>query len=391
MSKAWISLLLASCLAGVFLVGCASKKTKPEAKSEVVQVPRQDQLAFERGMNHLGAERYVQALEAFDQVLESNPTSEFGLVTWFNKGAALEGLGKCREATKVYRKTLRMSNKRFRRIEAQSLFRLAYTYECLGDVPKQIASLRDAMRRRKFLSNEVSEAELPARLAAAYARSGNLKTAEVYFNQAQKGLLKIHQDAGDPFRRKEMLARTLYFMGRVQPDAKRISRQSKAYIGSLKYLQAYLLKSCEMSSQEWSPRAADNLVDAYEVVWQALKTPPRFKLQSKDRAEKEMALRRWQAQLARGTMDNIQSLKALRFPDPKEPLFVQGIFKEMERQERKLDAYLANLAGSTDLTPEAKQRQGIRRDGKVKSNPTLLEKKARQRSQLPAKKKKGGH
>lgn len=208
----WLS-LVALVIAALSLVSCASKQAKDstdEGESFESPVPPADQQAFERGMSHLEREEYELALEEFDRIIESNPSSEFHLVTLFNRGAALEGMGKCSESTKAYRQTLRLANKRYRRIEAQALFRLAYTYECLGDIPKQIASLRDAMRRRKFLSQEISAAELPARLAAAYARTGNLKTAEKYFAEAQKGLMLVHTEAGDPLQRKELLARTLF-------------------------------------------------------------------------------------------------------------------------------------------------------------------------------------
>ena len=379
-------------LLAIVLMGCAAKKTKPtplaEGEAYESPIPSADQQTFERGMGHLEKEEFELALEEFDRIISSNPTSEFHLVTLFNRGAALEGMGKCAEATKVYRQTLRRSHKRYRRIEAQSLFRLAYTYECLGDIPKQIASLRDAMRRRKFLSQEISAAELPARLAAAYARTGNLKTAEKYFAEAQKGLMQVHADLGDPLQRKELLARTLYFMGRVQPDPDRVSKLSEAYIGSLKYLQAYLLKSTEMASREWSPRAAENLVEAYKVIWLALERPPQLNADPKDKAVEETALRRWQAKLAQGAVNNIQSLRTLRFPDPKESVGVQDIFREMDKQERKLQAYLADLAVSTDLTPEAKKREGIKREGQVKTDESsALERKARKRYKLPSKKK----
>ncbi|MCB0384593.1 MAG: hypothetical protein KDD43_04300 [Bdellovibrionales bacterium] len=386
----WLS-LVALVIAALSLVSCASKQAKDstdEGESFESPVPPADQQAFERGMSHLEREEYELALEEFDRIIESNPSSEFHLVTLFNRGAALEGMGKCSESTKAYRQTLRLANKRYRRIEAQALFRLAYTYECLGDIPKQIASLRDAMRRRKFLSQEISAAELPARLAAAYARTGNLKTAEKYFAEAQKGLMLVHTEAGDPLQRKELLARTLFFMGRVQPDADRISRLSDAYIGSLKFLQAYLLKSTEMESKEWSPRAAENLVEAYRVIWLALEKPPQLNSDPKDKAVNESALRQWRANLARGAINSIQSLRTLRFPDPKESLGVQGVFNEMDRQERKLQAYLADLAVSTDLTPEAKTREGIRRDGRVKATESSpLERKAVKRYKLPQKKK----
>ncbi|MCC7405297.1 MAG: tetratricopeptide repeat protein [Bdellovibrionales bacterium] len=366
------------------LVGCTSSGSK-DANDEIYEnpVPVKHQQAFERGMAHLERNEFRLALKEFDAALQDNASSEFYLVTLFNKGAALEGLERCSEATNVYRQSLRLASKRFPRIEAHSLFRLAYTYECMGDVPKQIASLRDALRRKKFLYREISEAELPARLASAYARTGDLKSAEKYFEMAQKGLVQVHSDEGDPSRKKELLARTLYFMGRMQPKAEKVSELSEAYIGSLKYLQGYLLKSSEMDSKDWSLRAADNLVGAYEVIWQALERPPQIKQDQGDQALTQKATQEWKLKLAQGAIANIQSLRAMRFPDPKEPLVVQQIFREMETQERKLTAYLADLAVTTDLTPDAKKREGLKREGRVVSPNTSLESKAAPKAQKP--------
>lgn len=365
-------------------IGC-SRLSKPDTEASFESQTRDnDQTIFGTALKHMESEHFEAAIVELDKILKSDPNSEFGLVALFNKASALEGLEKCQEASVVYRQVVNLSGKKFPRIEAQSLFRLSYCFECLGQTVKQIASLKDALKRKKFLSSDVAEAELPARLAAAYAKNGDLKTAEKYFSLSQKGLKDIYRDGESPSNRKELLAKTLYFMGRVQPNLETLPEHANAYIGSLRYLQGYLLKSSEMGSRDWSPRASKNLKEAYVAIWQALNHPPSFS-KGTDEGEVENNLRMWKIRLARGILENIQILKSMRFPDPAEATEVQSIFSEIELQERKVEIYLADLAIGNDLTPDAKRREGLRRQGRIKTSRSILEKTSKSQGPLPKK------
>lgn len=365
-------------------IGC-SKVSRPDAENSF-ESPTEDsdQTIFGTALKYMANEHFEAAIVELDKILKGDPNSEFGLVALFNKASALEGLGKCQEASVVYRQVVNLSGKKFPRIEAQSLFRLSYCFECLDQTVKQIASLKDALKRKKFLSSDVAEAELPARLAAAYAKNGDLKTAEKYFFLSQKGLKDVYRDGESPSNRKELLAKTLYFMGRMQPNLETLPQHANAYVGSLRYLQGYLLKSSEMGSREWSPRASKNLKEAYGAIWQALNRPPNFS-HSKDEGEVENNIREWKTRLARGILENIQILKAMRFPDPAEAAEVQSIFSEIELQEKKVEIYLADLAVGNDLTPDAKRREGLRRQGRIKTSRSILEKTSNSQGPLPKK------
>jgi tetratricopeptide (TPR) repeat protein len=52
-------------------------------------------------------ERYEEALEAFDKVIELEPNH---IDAWNNKGAALHDLGKHEEAIKYFDKVIELSN-----------------------------------------------------------------------------------------------------------------------------------------------------------------------------------------------------------------------------------------------------------------------------------------
>ncbi|MCB0362613.1 MAG: hypothetical protein KDD35_07820, partial [Bdellovibrionales bacterium] len=367
---------------------CASPKpVEKSIESERDGSKEQETTTFNLGLEHLEKEHYQAAIIEFDKLLSENPQSEFELVALFNKASALEGLGKCEEAAELYRQIVRITGTKYQHIKAQSLFRLSYCFECLGQTRKQIASLKDAFKRKGNLPEEVGQAELPARLAAAYASLGNLKLAEKYFALAQKGLKASYSEKRNQNIRKNLLARTLFFMGRTQPKWPSSTHQAEAYMGSLKYLQGYLLKSAEMGSPEWSPRSAKNLIEAYEFVWKLLaQAPPFAENPKKDKPainsgaeDKELALhhqKKWQGRLALKAFENIQTLKNMRFPDANESQEVKGIFLEIDRQEKKLQAFLTELAPNNELTPTAQRKEGLLREGRIQSSPSILEKKS---------------
>lgn len=356
---------------------------------------------FQKGLAQLGNEQFEEAITTFNKILESYPHSEFSLVTLFNKASALEGLKRCEDAAKIYRQTVQLSGKKFPFIEAQSLFRLSYCYECLGDTAKQIASLKDSLMRRKYLPPEVVNAELPARLAAAYAKIGNRKYAEKYFNIAQIGLKRVHQGDMTATKKSELLARTLFFMGQMQPDPEEIAQHPESYLAALNFLQAYLLKSAEMRSQEWSPKASKNLKEAYFAIWDIREQPPQSNpvknydhLSSNkddpsqdDAGQTQSVKRKWQRQLAIKVVESIEKLKSLRFPDTDESPDVKGIFAEIEEQEKKWEIFLTQLAAENELTPDALRKEGLRRQGKVRSPASILERKSKTQGSLPPKKK----
>lgn len=367
------------------IVTSCSQLPKPNTEAGFEsQEKDNEQTTFKTALKYMESEHFEAAIVELDKILKDDPNSEFGLVALFNKASALEGLEKCQEASVLYRQVVNLSGKKFPRIEAQSLFRLSYCFECLGQTVKQIASLKDALKRKQFLTSDVAEAELPARLAAAYAKNGDLKTAEKYFSLSQKGLKDIYKDGESPSNRKELIAKTLYFMGRMQPNLETLPQHANAYVGSLRYLQGYLLKSSEMGSRDWSPRASKNLKDAYLAIWQALNHPPSFS-KSTDEGETENNLKMWKIRLARDILENIQILKSMRFPDPAEATEVQSIFSEIELQERKVEIYLADLATGNDLTPDAKRREGLRRQGRTKTSQSILEKTSKSQGALPKK------
>ncbi|HAG90636.1 MAG TPA: hypothetical protein DCL41_02120, partial [Bdellovibrionales bacterium] len=194
-----------------FMVGCSSK---PKSKGVLDGDPQRMQ-DFNEAMQDLSYENYASASSRFESLLNEKPVSELDLVIMYNSAVALEGLGNCQLAADRYRSVARVAIKRFEKIAALAVYRLGFAYSCLGDANKSIVAFLDAKKKSSYLPPDVSTAELPARLAAAYASVGRQKEALFYFNQASEGLKRILATAKRQESDVALAAKTLYAMGKL--------------------------------------------------------------------------------------------------------------------------------------------------------------------------------
>jgi tetratricopeptide (TPR) repeat protein len=301
---------------------------------------------FERGLKALEQEQYAQAAQIFDKLLVAKPATESDLVTVYNSGAAHEGLGHCLKSAERYREVVRASAGKFRLLEGQALFRLSLMYECLGQDTKTITSLLEARKKgREGLPFETLNAEIPSRLAAAYARIGNRQKALEYFGQASEGLKKMVAQTAN-HKQKELLGRTLYLMGQLNSAQRNGENDASTFMQSLSMQQPYLLQAIEMDYTTWSKKAADDLQKAYDNIWH-------YKF-SDDASKREFYTR---------GLQSIQELRKIRLPDS--PPSVNAVFAHLDKVEQQLHTELSKVAETNKLTPDAEKREGLKRTGRL--------------------------
>jgi tetratricopeptide (TPR) repeat protein len=325
------------------LSACASKAPKLEGTDAGAADAGNE---FQRGTAALEKEDYSTAADVFDHLLVAKPATEVDLITIYNSGNAYEGLGNCKKASERYREAVRSSAGKFTRIEAQSLFRLSLMYECLGQDTKTVTALLDTRKRAKELPIEIERAELPARLAAAYSRLGNRTKALEYFNQANSGLKAVLAKGSSARAQKDTLARTLYYMGHLNPAQKTGNADPNSYLQSLSMQQPYLLQAVEMGSRDWSHKAAEDLDYAYDNM-------TRFTLDSPQK-RREFFTRCLQV---------IAELRRIRLPDAGKA--EDDVFARVDSTERRIQIELASTGETTRLTPDAEKREGLRREGRL--------------------------
>lgn len=359
-SNKWI---LVSLIMSTFIfTNCASTPEPtqaPPSEGLLLNVDPKIEKSFTEGLTALENENYQRAADIFDSILVQNPASQFDLITLFNSAAAYEGMNRCAVAGKKYRQAARIAGNRFPRIEAQALYRLSYAYECLGYPEKMIASLLDVKRRGSVLAVETAKAEVPARLAAAYAQMGQMEAAKKYFDEAEKGIQVLRRTYSQRPDLEALLARTYYFMGKIQ-DRKGPRTEASAFFQGLRFQQTHLVKAVEMNEKLWSRKAADTLLEAYRDMWGYMKLARQQAAKSSYQDERKVVLS-W---IENGSQA-LAELKTLRFPGPSESPEAKRLFSQLQEEERRMQEFLSEFAPSHPLTPEAEKRQGLKREGKV--------------------------
>ena len=315
-------------------------------KEDVRDAPPPEQLpVFEQGVRALDREQYAEAARIFDRLLVTKPATEHDLVTTFNSASAYEGLGNCAKAGERYREVTRGSAGKFQRLESLAYFRLSLMYECLGQDVKAITALLDARKRGRDLPFATRHAEIPARLAAAYARIGNRKKALEYFAIANNGLKKIvSEETGK--KQQDILGQSLFLMGQLNPGQRRAEGNPKAFLQGLSMQQPYLLQAVELRHPTWSRKAAADLDLGYDNIW-------KFKF-SDPEAQNDYYVQAIQV---------VRELKRLKLPS--EDTGVGAIFAKADATESRLNIEISKVAESNRLTPEAEKRQGLRREGRL--------------------------
>lgn len=334
---------LVSCLTFALIAGCASKTQKVIEPTE--GTPEGN--TFERGLKALEQENYSEASRIFEGLLVSKPGSEFDLVALYNAGAAREGLQDCPKAAERYREVVRSSGGKFQRIEAQALFRLSLMYECLGQDTKALTSLLDARRRGKSLPFETLNAEIPAKLAAAYARVGNRTKALEYFNLASKGLKTLVAREGSSSQ-KETLSRTLYLMGQLTPAQRAGTAKADSFFQALGMQQPYLLQAAELGHAVYAKKAYEDLTLGYDMLW-------KMEFAESDR-QRDFYIRGLQA---------VKELRKIRLPTASPE--ASAIFAHLDKTELRLQTELAKFAETNKLTSEGEKREALKREGRLVS------------------------
>ncbi len=324
---------------------------------------------YKKGLEELYQNRYGRALEHFDSFLKSQPTSEYTQVAIFNSGRALEGLERWQEASERYRQVVQ-STHRAPRLQALALYQSSFSYEALGDEPRSVATLTDALNRAQHLPDRVASAELPARLASAYARVGNLEQAMKFYERAESGIARLkHQNSEG--KAPEWLAKTLYLMGRVSLNEFSWDEFEESLL-PVERAQFYLLQSVELEHPKWSDEATRELQRVYDQIYMLLKSPPVDEGEDRVLAEREAQKRQWD--LVDLTLGSIRKLRAAKPPAEKvaSPR-IEELYGYLATMEKRFTKILDQRPVGEGLTPEAKKRQESVR-GRVLTPDDRLEK-----------------
>lgn len=307
-----IPILLPAILAAL-LAGCSSvEKSITDAgralkiiDEPAARAPSEAPQAFRDALKLIDEKQFEQATLALASFLRAEPTSPWTQSATYHLGRAHEALGQWSDAIEKYRRVIASTEGRAPKLQAMSLYRLSFCHEALGDDQQTLADLHDLLKRSKALPRETQAAELPARLAGAYARVGNFHKAVEFYKEAEMGIARLKQESRE--RIPEWLPQTLFAMGSV--SSRNVSWEDfEAAIRPLARSQIYLLQAAELGQAPWADKAARDLIGTYSHLWKLIETPPEQKSSEPviaQRSTQEIQLRR-----AELLVENLRELQA---------------------------------------------------------------------------------
>ncbi len=301
-------------------LGCTHQQLIGNPALEIFQdmlLPTPDSAppSYKKGMQLLAAKKYEDALETLQKFLNDFGSTRWSQAAVINSGRALEGLNRWSEALQKYKEAVQSTQTRAPRLQAYALYRASYCYEALGDDQLTIAALLDLLQpnRAKYLNHEMTEAEVPGRLAAAYARVGATREANAFYARAEGAVQKMKASSHGKY--PEWLGETLYRMGKVPTEL--VSWESAAKVlRELEKTQKFALEAAALDQDPWSHEASQSLIGSYRDLFTVLQIPPYPKLDDLVLAKRDAQYSQWN--LASEMMDRLIRLKALQLPDSAE-------------------------------------------------------------------------
>ena len=361
-------------------VGCITAPKSQPLTTNDQEIIRE----FSRGNDLMTKGEYAAAAQLFDSLMVERHATEVDLIIVYNAASSYEAMGQCRQAGTRYRQVARGAAKKFQYLAALSLYRVGQMHMCLGQAEKALASYLDSWSRRQHLPLALASAELPARVATAYAILGNTEQAKKYFDISQKGLLQLQSQKFSGQQKAEILAKALYFMGQID-DLDPEVNSYKVYLKTLGDLQVYALKAVELTKEPWSTRSAAQIRIGYENVWSIIGS-----LEQTKSGKGELEIREVQKQqnwLVEEALANIEKLKAAQYPEDQNLPEVKKLMLQMDENKKRFKAYLSSGVLGNSLTEAAKRKQALKREGRVFNPDPILEEHAHRRSTvLPEKK-----
>jgi len=341
--------------------GCTSLKqgvVSMAAKTGIVehvttQAPAEAPQEYRRALLQMQEGKFQEAYDILSVYVQQNPTAAYTQSSELNMGRALEGLGRFSDAVTQYRKVAIATATVAPKLQAMALYRLSFCDEALGDDQQTVAVLHDLEGRAKFMSPEIVRAELPARLAAAYARVGNFSRAIEEYKKAENGINQLKRASQAQGGVPEWLPKTLYFMGSLA--ARHVGwTDFETALRPLARGQSYSLDASDLAIDPWSERASKDLISTYQDLWNAIQSAPL--LSGADPLLEQRAVQ--EAKWTRATLllESIKNLRVHKAPIATQTPQSQRIFDYLTILEGEISHILDERPAGEGLTPEAVAR-----------------------------------
>ncbi len=322
--------------------GCAQKEIRAVS-------PREKSL-YETGIKLHSDGAFKKSEESLTLLLKEFPVTRWLSSSYYVLGLDQEAQGNFPDAIENFRRVVDFYQGIHTRDEAEALYHMALSYDGLGDTPRnderQVLTLLQLQPGLKYLSLEISQAEWPARLAAAYAREGLTEQAKEYSLIAEKGLRRV-KASGKPNVQK-WLPKTYYSMGHI-PEAQlhfKTTSEITQFFILLDNSQGWLLLAAQSNATPWSVKASTELKDSYQKIWEFIDKLPALNeadpiLSAKQQQENQRAL----ASRLDTLLQNLKILRSPSIPEVPEDANVTDLFAFLQDVQKRVDI----LIGTRDV------------------------------------------
>ncbi|UOF00560.1 tetratricopeptide repeat protein [Bdellovibrio reynosensis] len=346
------------------LSGCGhfAKNNVEEEQAKAQRTAEENEIANAEKVLALG--RFEEARILFRDFSGRKPQSVFYQSARLGEAQALDGAGKHQEAINLYREIWLKTQTEQPQISALALYQMASAYEAMGDDVKTIATLMDAKKMGQHLPPETVLAEIPARLAAVYARLGREKEAVQYLNEAESGMNRYLQSAG-PNVKKEWIAKAYFQMGNITTN--QLSEDNfEQVVNSQKVVQAYLIKALKANDPTWSARAEQKLTETFRDLNRQLEV-----LNGQQK----------RADLGGSLLELMdQAILYKPYEEQKQNQYEERFFRQLAEIRKQSEHALYSGGESMVLTTESQKLNSLKRESKLTIKPLLPEK---EKSSIP--------
>lgn len=336
------------------LIGCFSLSPKPDNPPQISKKEsyENDDAFLQRIQGLLERKEYLSASNDIYQFLKVYPTSQHWYGILFAYGRAKEGIEDWSGALSVYKQIVERSTERQMEFVALAFYRMAYCYEVLLNNEKALAALQDASQLSSYLPLEISEAEIPARIASVYARMNQPVLADKFTQRAEKGISQVRavKKNADP----EWLSRTLIKMGGI--SLTQIDPESfQQNIFTLIRNQRYLIQAIELNHSNWAPDAERILINTYTNLWGFIEN---FQLPSSQDWEADLVNQaKMKADFISLFLEAIEKLKTFEAPEETTNFILTAkTYHQVKMLEQKATALLEQELLKRPWTPGIKKK-----------------------------------
>lgn len=347
-----------------FLVASCVSQTKAPTVSQDDRSQDQVLAMFEQGNQLMDAKDYRGAIKVFDQARIDQPASTLEGLLLFNSALSYQMLGECKPAYDKMRAVVRFNYKQNPRLAVSAKYKMAESLSCLGLDNKAIVLMVEIYRQRHLLPAATGQAELPARLAAMYARVDQQVMAKKYLAVAEKGLQQMGSNL-------KVLAETLFLMG----DFSKITGDQagwKKNMTSYSIYKKYLIRSAVLNQEDWSQRAFVGIQKAIDQMWSDYESLA-INSQAKDAVLEKRRVNLEKQELLKAMLSQMIQSKLLVTPEAKPNKIKQELLSYFVKEEAKVRNVAASISSGPETTTEADKLNSIKREGRIREKPATPE------------------